>query len=43
MLNRNLRIDDGHAYALLWSVPEGQWSARRAAFDTVAQSFRPAS
>jgi hypothetical protein len=43
VINRNVRVDDHHAYALYWSVPTAEWSQRWAAFGVVAQTFRPAS
>jgi eukaryotic-like serine/threonine-protein kinase len=41
VLNRNIRVDDGQAYALYWSVPQEQWTASRPLFDTMAASFQP--
>jgi hypothetical protein len=43
VLNRNVRVNDAQAYALYWSVPDREWTARRADFDVVARTFRPAS
>ena len=42
VLNRNIRVDDDRAHALLWSVPEDRWDEYREAFSTAARSFRPA-
>jgi serine/threonine protein kinase len=42
VLNRNVRVSDGRAYALYWSIPEQQWDDSREMFDVVAQSFLPA-
>jgi hypothetical protein len=37
-----VRVSDGRAYALYWSIPEQQWDDSREMFDVVAQSFLPA-
>jgi serine/threonine protein kinase len=42
VIDRNLRVSDSRAYALYWSVPEQDWSARLATFRVIADSFRPA-
>ncbi|HEX2360574.1 MAG TPA: protein kinase [Jiangellaceae bacterium] len=42
VLNRNIRVSDERAYALYWSIPEGQWADSRPMFDVIAQSFQPA-
>jgi eukaryotic-like serine/threonine-protein kinase len=42
VLNRNIRVSDGRAYALYWSTPERQWADSRGMFDVIAQSFQPA-
>jgi serine/threonine protein kinase len=43
VLNRNIRVDDSHAYALYWSIPQSRWAGLRDDFDVVAGSFQPAS
>jgi eukaryotic-like serine/threonine-protein kinase len=42
ILNRNIRANAHHAYALYWSVPEAQWSAYYRYFQAFAGTFRPA-
>jgi hypothetical protein len=42
VLNRNVRVSDKRAYALLWSIPAQQWQQRRSTFSTIAGSFQPA-
>jgi hypothetical protein len=42
VLNRNIRVSDGRAYALYWSTPETQWDDSRGMFDVIAASFQPA-
>ncbi len=41
VLDRNVRVSDRRAYALYWSVPAGDWTARKHDFDVIAESFRP--
>jgi hypothetical protein len=43
VLNRNIRIDDHRAYALVWSVPSGQWQQRWSDFQAIAKTFEPAT
>jgi hypothetical protein len=43
VLNRNIRPSDRHAYALYWSVPDGEWDARQQDFSVIAASFQPTS
>lgn len=43
VLNRNILVNDEHAYALYWSTPEDRWKAGRGIFDAFASSFRPAT
>jgi tRNA A-37 threonylcarbamoyl transferase component Bud32 len=42
VLSRNIRVNDSRAYALLWSIPAGEWNDRRPDFDVVAATFQPA-
>ncbi len=42
VLNRNIRVNDSRAYALLWSVPDSDWKARKADFTAIAATFQPA-
>lgn len=41
VLNRNLITAPDQAYALYWSVPEGQWEDSLPLFQTFADSFQP--
>lgn len=43
ILNRNIRANAHHAYALYWSVPQAQWNAYYRYFQTFAATFRPAA
>jgi hypothetical protein len=36
-------VSDRLAYALYWSIPQGEWRERRDDFQVVARTFRPAS
>ena len=42
VLNRNVRVNDSQAYALLWSMPAGQWASRWSDFQVIARTFQPA-
>ena len=42
VLNRNVRVSDSRAYALLWSTPADEWAGSRGTFDAIANSFQPA-
>lgn len=39
VINRNIRVSDHRAYALVWSVPQSDWKARKPDFVTVTDSF----
>jgi hypothetical protein len=43
VINRNVRVSDQRAYALYWSVPEQDWQRRLADFETITNTFRPAT
>ncbi len=42
MLNRNIRVSDQRAYALVWTTPAGDWDSLRDNFDVVLESFQSA-
>jgi eukaryotic-like serine/threonine-protein kinase len=42
VVNRNIRVSDGRAYALYWSTPQTQWEDSRGMFDVIAATFQPA-
>ena len=42
ILNRNIRANARHAYALYWSTPEAEWSADYHYFQAFAATFSPA-
>ena len=41
VLNRNIRANARHAYALYWSTPEAEWAADYHYFQAFAATFRP--
>jgi eukaryotic-like serine/threonine-protein kinase len=43
VLNRNVRANAHHAYALYWATPQGDWSADYHYFQAFAATFRPAA
>src|SRR5262249_12067752 len=43
VLNRNVRRNAHHAYALYWTPPAGDWTASYHYFQSFAATFRPAS
>ncbi len=42
VINRNMRVSDQRAYALVWSIPEGDWKSRLDDFEIVTETFKPA-
>jgi hypothetical protein len=42
ILNRNIRANQSHAYALYWSTTESDWNADYHYFQAFAATFRPA-
>jgi eukaryotic-like serine/threonine-protein kinase len=43
VLNRNILVNDKHAYALYWSTPDDRWTSSHDIFDAFASSFKPAT
>ena len=42
VLNRNIRANAQHAYALYWSTPQSQWASGHPVFEVLARTFQPA-
>ncbi len=42
VLNRNIRVNDHRAYALVWSVPAEDWDSLEDEFKVVTETFKPA-
>ncbi|HSK54044.1 MAG TPA: protein kinase [Jiangellales bacterium] len=41
VVNRNVRVDDGQAYAIYWSTSESRWADSFGVFETAVESFQP--
>jgi hypothetical protein len=42
VINRNIRVNNHRAYALVWSVPADDWSSLEDDFKVVTETFEPA-